>query len=434
LGAIYESMRGKKVCDKHVSHHDTACAQTGETEHVTGEVEGSTQPARITKEQARSNDIDDGRAASATGSERQLTVCHIISSLHYGGAERQFVNTLVHLPGARKIAVTLTADPAMEALGKLLPKDVRVFELGARARHLPLSVWKLARLLKEQQVDVVHTHMYWANLYGVLAARVAGVPVVVTSEHGKNPWKHAGHRWVERTIISRWSDMRVCVSEDILRIRRDVERVPADKLMHIPNGTGIPAPAEYKDARPVVIGSVGRFIEAKDHLTLVRAAAHLRDANREIKLFLVGDGPLRPRLEQEIADLNLQAIVQLSGFQQNITDWLRRMDVFVMSSVREGQPVALLEAMAHGLPVVATRVGGIPDTVSERQEGLLVDASDPAALADALAQLVDDPERRQALGTRARQRVVKDFSIQTSCQRYLDLYRGLLSRNGNGAV
>jgi glycosyltransferase involved in cell wall biosynthesis len=392
------------------------------------------QPSHIEEEFRSTGSVGSGRAADAPGSEPKLSVCHIINSLRYGGAERQFVNTLIHLPDVRKTAIILDANPAVGQLDKLLPDNVPVFGLGVRLRHLPQCVWKLSRLLKKLKVDVVHTHMYWASLYGVPAARIAQVPVVVTSEHGRNPWKSAGQRWVERAVISRWSDMRVCVSEDILQIRRDVDGIPADKLIYVPNGTGIPDPVKHTDSRPVVIGTVGRFVKEKDYITLVRAAAHLRDMNRDFQLYLVGDGPLRPSIAQEIADLNLQTIVQLPGLQHDVSNWLRRFDVFVMSSIREGQPVALLEAMAHGLPVVATRVGGIPDTVNQDREGILVDPSDPVALANALAELVDDPGRRRELGTHARQRVIQDFSIDISCERYLNLYQRLLNRSGHGAV
>ena len=402
---------------------------------MTGDINLRMQkPTHIEEEQFRSTGIDSsGRAADAAGSEPKLSVCHIIDSLRYGGAERQFVNTLIHLPDVRKTAIILDANPTVGQLDKLLPDSVSVYGLGVRLRHLPQCIWKLSRLLKKLRVDVVHTHMYWSSLYGVPAARIARVPVIVTSEHGRNSWKNASQRWLERAVISRWSDMRVCVSEDILQIRRDVEGISADKLIYVPNGTGIPEPVERGDSHPVVIGTVGRFVKEKDYVTLVRAAAHLRDMNRDFQLCLVGDGPLRPRIEQEIADLNLQKIVLLPGLQHDVSDWLRRFDVFVMSSIREGQPVALLEAMAHGLPVVATRVGGIPDTVKENWEGLLVDPSDPVALAKSLAELVDDSGRRRELGTRARQRVIGDFSIHKSCERYLKLYQRLLNRSGHGA-
>jgi glycosyltransferase involved in cell wall biosynthesis len=351
----------------------------------------------------------------------------MIDSLRYGGAERQFVNTLNYLPYETKVAIILQPQEPAD-LYPLLHSGTSVFWIGVRRRYLPYYIWKIACLLQQLRIDVLHTHMFYTNLYGTLAARMAKVPVVITAEHGKNLWKNTFHHWIERNIISPGSAVRICASEDILCIRRDMEGISPDKLMYIPNGTEIPAPVIRSDSRPVIIGTVGRFVAAKDYLTLIRAAAILRDASCEFRLYLIGDGPIRSELEREIAALELQPFVQMPGFQHDVGSWLARFDMFVMSSIREGQPVALLEAMASGLPVVATRVGGIPSTVQHGREGILVEPGDPAALATALRVLVDNFVKRRRFGEKARERVVREFSIQAVCDRYVKLYQTLWSR------
>jgi glycosyltransferase involved in cell wall biosynthesis len=297
-----------------------------------------------------------------------------------------------------------------------------------RLRTLPMAVARVARLLQRWQIDVLHTHMFWPNLIGTLAARRASTRVVVTSEHGKNLWKGPLHRWAERHVITPRSDLRVCASEDIRRLREEVDRIPSHKLIYVPNGTDIPPPvARHENAVPV-IGSVGRFVEAKDYDTLIAAAARLHGRGVMFRLYLIGDGPQRPQLEQAVHRHGLESVVVFAGYQAEISEWLGRFDVFVLPSIREGQPLALLEAMAHGLAIVASRVGGIPCTVEHGIEAELVEPRDPDAFADALQTLLSDRERRTALGKRARRRVEREFSIQAIALRHAQIYQQLWDR------
>ncbi len=362
------------------------------------------------------------------GAERALRVCHIIGHLRFGGAERQVVNIARHMSRAKSHIVCL-GKPEPGGLSGQLPADVEVVWMGLRARYAPYHIGKLARRLRKIAPDVVHTHMFWSNVYGVLAATLAAVPAIVTCEHGKNPWKTRWHYYIERHIVSPLAHKRVCVSPDILRVRRDIDGVPAHKLVHIPNGTEMGSRVVSEPAGRYVFGTVGRLVEAKDYSTLIRATGLLRDKGYDVELYIVGDGPQRNRLEGEISALRLASIVHIVGFQDDIHSWLRRFDTFVLSSLREGQPMALLEAMAFGLPIVATRVGGIPDTVLAGSEALLVAPGEPVVLAEAMESLVRDEGRRTTLGKNAHARCRADFSIQSVSDRYLDLYQSILDRH-----
>lgn len=360
--------------------------------------------------------------------ERALRVCHIIGHLRFGGAERQVVNLARHMTRAKSYIVCL-GQPEGGGLSGLLPADVEVVWMGLRARYAPYHIGKLARRLRDIAPDVVHTHMFWPNVYGVLAATLAAVPAIVTCEHGKNPWKTRWHYYIERRIVSPLAHKRVCVSQDILRVRRDIDGVPANKLIVIPNGTEMCTPVVSQPAGCYTFGTVGRLVEAKDYPTLIRAIGLLRDKGYDVELYIVGDGPERNRLEAEISALRLASIIHIVGFQDDIHSWLRRFNTFVLSSLREGQPMALLEAMALGLPIVATRVGGIPDTIAAGSEGLLVAPGDPVLLAEAMEALVLDEGRRTALGRNAHARCHADFSIQSVGDRYQALYQSILDQH-----
>lgn len=356
---------------------------------------------------------------------RALRVCHITVHLRHGGVERQIVNLTRHMPSA-KTYVVCWERPETGDLSSLLPDGVERISLGLRARYSPYHVWKLARLLRALSIDVVHTHSFSPNLHGVLAARLAGVPVVVTSEHGTNPWKTRAHHWLERAVISRFAHRRICVSEDILRIRRDVERVPASKLVYIPNGTEIHTNQTAAPPGRFVFGTLGRLVAQKDYGTLIKAMGVLRARGWSSELYVVGDGPERANLESEVADLGLASAVHFTGLQSDTRAWLSRFHAFVLSSIREGQPMVLLEAMACGLPIVATRVGGVPETIASGSEGLLVAPGDPEGLAGVMETLLSDEQKRKELGASALRRCRSEFSIEAICDRHLSVYRSVL--------
>lgn len=362
--------------------------------------------------------------------DRQLRVGHMIGSLEIGGAERQVVNLINELPATQAAIVILskTAGP----LAAHLQPGIQKVHCAARWRTLPIDVWRLSRRLRVLNLDVLQTHMFWANFVGMVAGRIAGIPVLVTTEHGRNERKPFWARWVERVLISKIADMRICVSNDIRHLRNTTDGIPAEKLCVIANGTPIGTRKRLADSSPIVIGTLGRLIEAKDFSTLINAAGLLREEGVNFRLIIVGDGPLHAQLAAQIETQRLNDVVELPGFSTDTKACLERFDLYVISSVREGQPLSLLEAMAVGLPVVATRVGGIPGTVTDGVEAVLVPPGDAKALAMALAELAGDLAFRQSLGAAAHERLLNEFSVTSSLQSHLDVYASILGNRVHG--
>lgn len=360
-----------------------------------------------------------------------LRIAHIISSLGIGGAERHLVNLLNAMSGEYRAAIFVGEPRTGPSFYGDLDPAIEQHFVRVRRRSLPLGIARLASVLKKNRVTVVHTHMYTSNLYGTIAARLAGVPVVVTTEHGENPWKGPYQRWLERNVISRLADQRFCVSPQILAIRKDVDGVPAGKLRLTINGTVVQPERVCEESASVpVVGAVGRFIPAKDYPGLLHAVAELRDRGYALLLYIVGDGPEAGHVKELIADLDLTRIVQLPGMVSDIDNWYRRFHIYVSSSVREGQPVALLEAMAHGLPVVATDVGASSETVEDGVGGLIVPPGDPVRLADALARMLDEPALRLSFGQHARKRVIQNYSVAKVAGDHERIYQEILSSSG----
>ena len=358
-----------------------------------------------------------------------LRVAHIIAGLSIGGAERHLVNLLNDMSCGYRAAIFLGAVRTGPSFHQDLDPAIEQHFVRIRRRSLPLGILKLASVLRKNRVNVVHTHMFESNLYGAIAARLAGVTVVVTSEHGENPWKGPFHRWLERRVISPLADTRFCVSPQILAIRRDVDGVPASKLRLAVNGTPLPTIRDRESRSSIpVVGAVGRFIPAKDYAGLLHAVAELRSRGYKLSLYIVGDGPEARELREIVVKLGLEKTVQFPGLVADIEKWYRQFDVYVSSSVREGQPVALLEAMAHGLPVVVTDVGASSETVGPGEGGLVVPPGDPAMLADALGRLLDNADLRETLGRGARKRVERHYSVAAVAEMHETAYFELLSK------
>ena len=315
-----------------------------------------------------------------------------------------------------------------------LPRGVDPFRLA-------WSLFELVAYFRRVKPDLVHTHCSVPGIVGRLAARLAGVPVVMHTVHGFA--FHDGSRGpgvaaaiaVER-FVGRHTDVMLSQNhEDIERaIRHRI--VPERRLEWVGNGIALEnflaAPPREPAARPVVITCVARMEPVKNHALLFEAAAKLHASGRRFELWLVGGGEGRPRCERLVADLGLSDVVRFLGYRDDIPVLLARSDIGVLTSLKEGIPRAAVEAMASGLPMVATRVTGTREVVRDGDTGFLVDVDDADGLAKSLARLVDDPALRARMGARGREVARAEFDEALIVRRLEHVYRASLERRGIG--
>lgn len=311
----------------------------------------------------------------------------------------------------------------------------RVAVVGAPGIRTNFQPTALASWLRDERPDIVHVHSgAWAK--GARAARLAGVARIIFTEHGLNdvePWYS--------TALKHWgatqTDHVVAVSEPLHRYLVERVRVPESKVSVIPNGVDTERfrPATLTGAAPSlrarlglgsapVIGHVARLAPVKNQPLLVDAFAMVRHRVPAARLVIVGDGSERAAIEAKVAEHALGEAVHLVGEARDIPAILREFDLFALPSKAEGTSMSVLEAMATGVPVVASAVGGTPDLLDHGQCGVLVPPNDTAALAAAFGDLLETPERRRALARAARARVEERYSEETVARRYERLYRG----------
>ena len=284
---------------------------------------------------------------------------------------------------------------------------------------------ELVRLFRRERPDIVHANSSKAGILGRLAAAFARVPIRIFTVHG---WAFAAHsglasslyRWADR-LISPLTSMTICVSEYSRTQGLEARTCAADRTVVIPNAVDLQPPsAGERNRKPPVLIAVGRLKAPKDFLTLVRGLALLRPGSA--KTLIVGDGPDRADVEAEIRRLGIGNEVELLGERRDVPELLADADVFVLSSSSEGMPVSVLEAMAVGLPVVGSQVGGVPELVVDGVNGLLVRPGDPSELARALDRLLFDAELRRRLGEAGRERAQGRFTLDSFRRAHVELY------------
>jgi L-malate glycosyltransferase len=393
-------------------------------------------------------DSDDGQPVSMSGSGDRRRVFFLVDSLEIGGTETQAVELALRLDPAR-YAVTLGClRMAGPLLAKLKGSTVTVMEWNARGGvNSPRGIYqifRLARFLRRRRFDVVHTHDLWSNLLGIPAARLARVPVIISSRRdlAHLAWYTPRRRKILRYLQSLSSAVLVNssqISEQL--VREDGFRPEFIRVVH--NGIDLDRFSRLVPEREqlfpalenctLIVCTGNMHSDIKGHPTLIEAAQHICAKFSQVKFVLIGDGEKRAEFESKVSELGLQRNFLFLGSRQNIPEILACCDMAVLPSQAEGFSNALLEYMAMGLPTVATYVGGNSEVVENRVNGLLVKPNDPAALADAISSLLENPHFASQLGAAARERVRRHFDFARLTFDVDALYTDLLQARGSGA-
>lgn len=373
-------------------------------------------------------------------SDARPLIVHIVFRFDYGGLENGMVN-LVNGSANGKFRHAIVALTESTEFSRRLRVDVPVFALHKRPGKDLGTYWRLLKLLRALRPFAVHTRNY-GTLDCAVVAFLAGVPVRIHGEHGWDVFDPDGvnrkYR-VMRQLLSCFVQAFVTVSDDLRRWLVSVVGIPERKVTRIMNGVdtekfrprlagnaGSPLPPDVFQPGTVAIGSVTRFAVIKDPLNLVDAFIAARNSAEpgvdRLRLLMIGDGDLRALALARLEQAGLVGDAWLPGSRNDVPALLRAMDVFVLGSLREGISNTILEAMASGLPVIATDTGGNKELVTPGETGALVPPANPSALSAAIVQYGQDPELRKRQGQHARERVVALFSIEAMLANYQKLY------------
>ena len=372
-------------------------------------------------------------------------IVHVIHHLHMGGMENTLVNLINELPRASFRHAVICVEDHSDFRLRIKRDDVEVVSLHRSQVGLFAMRKRIYRLCQQWQPAIVHSRNQ-SGLDALLPAFLARVPIRIHSEHGWDvdnldggKWKPALLKRLHRPLVNRY----LTVSKDLARfLTRRVGVSPSD-ITQIYNGVDTDRfrprvdedtsslSANFTGPDVVCIGTVGRAQPVKDQATLIRALAQLLQRRpllrKRVRLLIVGDGPLLAPLQSLTDDLALSEVALLAGASNQVPELMRAMDLFVLPSLNEGVSNTLLEAMASGLPVLASRVGGNPELVPQGVGGQLFAAGNVDLLSQLLERYVDEPDMRRAHGLQARAWVEQNFSIQSMVASYASFYKQLLS-------
>jgi glycosyltransferase involved in cell wall biosynthesis len=371
---------------------------------------------------------------------RVLTLINTVSRI--GGAERLAANLAFRLDPNRfeRIICTTRRPPGETFDDELRAAGVRVIALNRRTRA-DLGAWApLVSLLQREPVDILHAHKHGANVWGAVLGRLMRVPVVIAHEHA---WSWEGQRFrrlLDRELVARGADVVLAVSRNARRRMIQEEGLDPRVVRLLPNGIPALAAPSGRDVRgelgiepdAPVIGTVSVLRTEKALEVLIGAAARLAPVFPALRVLIAGRGDEKARLRALVGELGMEKTVLLLGPRRDVPDLLAALDVAVCCSDFEGSPLSVMEYMAAGLPVVATRVGGIPELIEDGVHGLLVEPRNVDLLAHALERLIRDSALRHELGTQGRERQRREFDIDATVSRVEALYEELFRASLRG--
>jgi glycosyltransferase involved in cell wall biosynthesis len=365
-----------------------------------------------------------------------VTVVHLISSAGYYGAENMLI-TLVRALRTLGIRSVIAAfrnaqnpnlEIAMRAAGESFGTEI----ISCKGRLDVSAVHQIRWHIERHRADLVHTHGYKADLYGYLATTRSTRPIAATCHNWTNDTKRVQfYASLDRWILRHFAVVTAVSSSVGTALER--AGIASQKIRVIPNGIDLDRfAAAPSDALPMlrrnatVIGMAGRLVSQKGFHDVIAAAPAILARFPETQFLIAGDGPQRPLLEQAARDTGVAHAFVFAGARSDMHRLYRAMDIFVLPSLNEGMPMTVLEAMAAGRTVVATRVGAIPELVGDGESGRLFAPGDRAALTAVLLDLLSDPDTRARMGAAGYSRVSRDYSSLAMARQYVSLYEQLL--------
>jgi glycosyltransferase involved in cell wall biosynthesis len=369
-----------------------------------------------------------------------LRICHIVSGDLWAGAEVmafQLISGLNSVAGVEPCVIVLNEGKLSEQL-----KNAGIAVYVADETKLPFRriVLTAAKVVRQEHPTVIHAHRYKENFLAYLVSKLVKQPAaLVTTQHGMPEYFGSNVGILQRLktqinfrLMASRFDLAVAVSRDIKNSLVSHYGLQESRVKVIRNGIAIPQQSRgVKNDNEFVVGSAGRFVHVKDYVLMVEIAKEVVAKSDSVRFQLAGEGPMSGQISELIEKYRLRDHFYLSGFLDDVNGFLSELDVYLNTSLHEGIPMSVLEAMALGLPVVAPKVGGLPEVIADGVDGYLVDTRDPSEYAEKLLALCRNKTQWSQISHAAREKIAREFSTQRMVNAYLDAYKCTVENVGH---
>ena len=372
--------------------------------------------------------------------KKKIKVLHLITEIEPGGAENLLLDLSEQISKERfDISIGyLKGKGTLAGRFKKLGTEVTFFNM--RLRFDIFCLFKLAKFMKKNCFDIIHTHLIDADIFGFFAAKIAGIPVIVSTKHNTDEFRKKKTLPVLLdSFVANNSNQIIAISNAVRDFLKKYQNVRADKIEVIHNGVNVKKfnlkgnKQKVKidlnlNPKDIIIGTVARFDKQKGYKYLIEAIPEILESFSNTHFVFVGTGRLKAEMENKVIEMKIKNKVSFLGARDDIADILQGFDIFVLSSLWEGLGIVLLEAQAAGLPVVATEVDGIIEAVEKDKSGVLVSSGDPRALSQAIVDLLNNAQRFQSLGRNGQEFVARNFRIELMRNKMETLYDRLIGK------
>ena len=373
----------------------------------------------------------------------KVKILYLITGLKTGGAEIVLYNLVKNINKKKIETVVVSIIPIAEIGKKIQNSGIRVLSLNAKFKYNPFIFFKLISILKKEKPQILHSFLFHSILLGRIVGRICKVPIIISSIHSEYIGGFLRNRLLQ--ITDSLDDVVTIVSQKASETMLKSKTASANKLLVIYNGIDlnkfifqdkktreeIRKELNLKKDDKVLI-SIGRLFKAKGYPYLIEAIKILKSKYPDIKLLIIGEGEEKNKLETQIRGLNLEKNIFLLGRKENVSNYLNASDIFVLASLWEGFGLAIVEAMACGLPVITTNVGGIPEIIKDKISGLLVNPKDFKILAQKIDYLLNlDADSKERFALKGRKIVEQKFPLEKMMTKYEELYYKLLKQKIN---
>ena len=371
----------------------------------------------------------------------KINVLQVIEGLSWGGAESKLLELIACMDSDRFSTTVCSLGMGERIRDRFDQLGVKFVPLTRRRRIDPKLIWDVAKLVRQEKIDVVMTTLFYADVVGSLARAISPVKAVFSWETISAPEWLLTRRLLAYRFAMRFCTKVISVSETTAKWLVEKRGLPRNKVIVIPYGVNLKQFSVGRDPKlkaklgipkaSPVLGTVARLHSQKGHRYLIEAAKSIVKDFPKVRFVLVGDGDLRRELEEQVGAADLTGNFIFLGFREDVRELLKMFDIFVLPSLYEGLPNVVLEAMATGLPVVATSVDGTPELIVNGKTGYLVAAKQPQPLAAKIKALLSDTKLAQQFGRQGRKRVEENFSLEKQVNDFQDLYEKY-TRRSNG--